>query len=52
MRHLKALVALALLCVAGCAKKQAPPPPPPDVKVATVLQRDVPIYLEAIGQTR
>lgn len=37
----------------GCGKKEkAPPPPPPDVKVATVLQRDVPIYVEAIGQTR
>jgi len=52
MRHLKAMVALALLSVAGCATKQAPPPPPPDVKVATVLQKDVPIYVEAIGQTR
>jgi len=52
MRHLKAMVALALLSVAGCGTKQAPPPPPPDVKVATVLQKDVPIYVEAIGQTR
>jgi membrane fusion protein (multidrug efflux system) len=38
---------------AGCSKAPPPPPPaPPDVKVATVLQRDVPIYVEAIGQTR
>ncbi len=38
----------------GCetGKQAPPPPPPPPVKVATVLQRDVPIYLEAIGQTR
>lgn len=36
----------------GCGKKEAPPPPPPAVKVATVLQKDVPIYIEAIGQTR
>lgn len=43
--------AAVVLC--GCAgKKEAPPPPPPDVKVATVLEKDVPIYLEAIGQTR
>ncbi len=35
-----------------CGKKEAPAPPPPDVKVATVLQKDVPIYVEAIGQTR
>jgi membrane fusion protein (multidrug efflux system) len=27
-------------------------PPPPQVKVATVLQRDVPVYVEAIGETR
>jgi len=46
------LVALALL-LGGCAPKaQASPPPPPDVVVAQVLQRDVPIYIEAIGQTR
>jgi membrane fusion protein (multidrug efflux system) len=37
---------------AACAKKEAPAPPPPDVKVATVLQKDVPIFVEAIGQTR
>jgi membrane fusion protein (multidrug efflux system) len=45
---LSSLLATAL---AGCAK-EAPPPPPIDVKVATVLQQDVPIYVEAIGQTR
>ncbi|MGH7380817.1 MAG: efflux RND transporter periplasmic adaptor subunit [Candidatus Methylomirabilales bacterium] len=38
--------------LAACGEKAAPPPPPPEVKVATVLQRDVPIYVEAIGQTR
>jgi membrane fusion protein (multidrug efflux system) len=36
----------------GCGKKEAPAPQPPDVKAATVLQKDVPIYVEAIGQTR
>jgi membrane fusion protein (multidrug efflux system) len=36
----------------GCGKKEAPAPPPPDVKVASVLQKDVPIYVEAIGETR
>jgi membrane fusion protein (multidrug efflux system) len=40
--------------LAGCEAKQepAPPPPPPEVKVAVVLQRDVPVYVEAIGETR
>lgn len=42
---------LALGLVA-CGEKAPPPPPPPEVKVAPVLQRDVPIYVEAIGQTR
>ena len=58
MRKSNPLV-LAVLIAAMAAsqacegKKEAPPPPPPPpVKVATVLQKDVPIYLEAIGQTR
>jgi len=47
------VVTAATALAVGCAeKKEAPPPPPPGVKVATVLQRDVPIYVEAIGQTR
>jgi membrane fusion protein, multidrug efflux system len=34
----------------GCAKKEeAPPPAPPAVEVATVVQKDVPIYQEWIG---
>jgi membrane fusion protein (multidrug efflux system) len=46
------IVALSgLVAIVGC-KKEAPPPPPTEVKVATVLQKDVPIFVEAIGQTR
>lgn len=37
---------------AACAPDEPPPPPPPSVKVAPVLQRDVPVYVEAIGETR
>src|SRR5262245_18800013 len=44
---LGASVALAT----ACGKKEAGPPPPPEVKVATVVQRDVPVYVEVIGQT-
>ncbi|MCC6132048.1 MAG: efflux RND transporter periplasmic adaptor subunit [Acidobacteria bacterium] len=53
-RLMIALLTAALgAAVSGCAKKEAPPPPPPvAVKVGTVLQKDVPIYVEAIGQTR
>jgi membrane fusion protein (multidrug efflux system) len=50
---LAVLVAAAAALQACSEKKEPPPPPPPPlVKVATVLQRDVPIMLEAIGQTR
>lgn len=46
---------VAALCMfTSCAgdDKALPPPPPPEVKVAQVLQRDVPVYIEAIGETR
>ena len=44
---------LAVVLLAGCDTKQAaPPPPPPEVKVAEVIVRDVPVYIEAIGETR
>jgi len=47
-----ALVALAVFAsVAGCGEDAPPPPPPPEVQVAKVLQRDVPITIENIGQT-
>jgi membrane fusion protein (multidrug efflux system) len=36
----------------SCKEEAPPPPPPPAVKVAEVLTRDVPVYVEAIGQTR
>ena len=46
--------ALVLFAVVACKKEeqQKAAPPPPVVKVAEVAQRDVPIYVEAIGQTR
>src|SRR5215510_6255505 len=36
---------------AGCAKPPAPAPPPTEVYVADVIQRDVPTYLDLVGQT-
>jgi membrane fusion protein (multidrug efflux system) len=42
-----------LLAATGCAEPPPPaPPPPPDVEIAEVLQRDVPVYSEAIGESR
>ena len=44
-----------IFCVfflSSCEKKEAvTAPPPPDVKVAVVLQKDVPIYVENVGET-
>jgi len=51
-RRIVPLAAAALGLAIACKKEAPPPPPPPEVKVATVLERDVPIYVEAIGQTR
>ncbi len=46
------LIAASLLS-AACAEPPPPaPPPPPDVDIAEVIQRDVPVCMEAIGETR
>ncbi|HSG00262.1 MAG TPA: efflux RND transporter periplasmic adaptor subunit [Vicinamibacterales bacterium] len=53
MRKLSGLIIVGLLGTAGCAEPPPPaPPPPPDVEIAEVLQRDVPVYSEAIGESR
>jgi len=44
------VASLALLL--SCREEPPPPPPPIEVKAATVLTRDVPVYIEAIGETR
>src|SRR6187551_1491897 len=46
---------LLLFLLSGCEKaeqKAAAPPPPVIVKVAEAVSRDVPISVEAVGQTR
>ena len=54
----KLVARIALLTIAGmfagcpAEKKPVVAAPPPDVEVATVLQRDVPVYVEAIGELR
>jgi membrane fusion protein, multidrug efflux system len=40
------------LGVACGQKEAAAPPPPPEVMVANVVQRDVPIVMELVGQTK
>jgi membrane fusion protein (multidrug efflux system) len=49
----RAPFAAALIAVLTACKTQAPPPAAAlEVKAAVVLHRDVPVYVEAIGQTR
>jgi multidrug efflux pump subunit AcrA (membrane-fusion protein) len=44
--------AMAATMGAGCQEKAAPPPPPPtEVYVAEVVQKDIPVYLDLVGQT-
>jgi membrane fusion protein (multidrug efflux system) len=47
-----ALCGLAALALSGCGKKEGPAAGPPEVVVADVVQRDVPVYVELVGQTR
>jgi len=41
---------LIIFTIASCAEKKAPPPPPPEVPVIEVMQADVPIYVQYVGQ--
>ncbi len=49
-----AVVAATMAAMLGVACEKPPPatPPPPEVYVAGVVQRDVPVYLELVGQTQ
>ena len=41
----------AILVATACKRAEPPAPPPPEVLVTEVLQKDVPIYTEAVGTT-
>jgi membrane fusion protein, multidrug efflux system len=47
-----ALCGLTALALSGCGKKEAPAGAPPEVYVVDVVQKDVPVYMELVGQTR
>jgi membrane fusion protein (multidrug efflux system) len=51
MRTLRLSCVAAVVLAAGCEKPPPPPPPPPEVTVGAVVQQDVPVYLELVGQT-
>jgi membrane fusion protein (multidrug efflux system) len=45
-------IVLVAAALAACEKAPPPaPPPPPEVTVSAVVQRDVPIYADLVGQT-
>jgi len=50
----RAMLAASLVAIGSsvaCGEKAAPPPPPPpEVYTTAVVQRDVPVYLELVGQ--
>jgi membrane fusion protein (multidrug efflux system) len=51
-KTLLVVVAAAVGLSSACAKPApAPPPAPPEVYVTTVVQKDVPVYLDLVGQT-
>jgi len=45
------VIGSALLAGACAEQQETVAPPPPEVFVADVIQRDVPVYLELVGQT-
>jgi membrane fusion protein (multidrug efflux system) len=46
------IVALSVAIAAAGCKKEAPTGAPPEVYVTDVVQRDVPVYMELVGQTK
>ena len=51
-KSMRVAIAIAAAAACSCAKPDKPaPPPPPEVYVTRVVQQDVPIYLDLVGQT-
>jgi membrane fusion protein (multidrug efflux system) len=42
----------AVVALSACTGKEAAPPPPAEVVVMEAVQKDVPVYLEMVGQTK
>src|SRR5262249_40387917 len=51
-RRLLLAVAAIAASAAACEKPAAVAPQPPEVYVAPVVQKDVPVYLDLVGQTQ
>ena len=52
VRRSLAAVSLCLLALAACGEPEPVPPPPPKIPVVAVLERDQPIKLDMVGETR
>jgi membrane fusion protein (multidrug efflux system) len=50
-RSLLAVASLLLMVLSGCSEKDTASAVVPEVYVATAVQRDVPVYMEVVGQT-
>jgi membrane fusion protein (multidrug efflux system) len=49
--RIRAILLLAIIVmVTSCAEKKPQTPPPADITVVEVLQQDVPVYMEFVGQ--
>jgi membrane fusion protein (multidrug efflux system) len=46
------VLGVAAAMAAACGKKEQASGPPPEVYVADVVQKDVPVYTEVVGQTK
>lgn len=42
----------AALALCACSGKEAAPPPPAEVIVTEAVQKDVPVFIEIVGQTK
>jgi membrane fusion protein (multidrug efflux system) len=51
-RWTTAVTMAAALALCGCAGKEAAPPPPAEVIVTEAVQKDVPVFMELVGQTK
>ena len=47
-----ATLGLLVMVLTGCSKQEGPSAAIPEVYVAEVVQQDVPIYMEIVGQTQ
>lgn len=51
-RHLAATAIAVALLTSACGKKSVAPPPPAEVVVTEAVQKDVPVFMEMVGQTK